>query len=114
MSLAMNFSHDDKLNEIAERTIAGERLSFDDGLFLYSPAVDLNELGALANVVRERLNGNFAYYNINTHLNPTNVCIYRCIFCAFRSDLKDPKGYAMSDEQIFALIEGICDMEFRN
>ncbi len=62
----------------------------------------LHELGELANLVRERKNGNFAYYNINTHLNPTNVCVYRCTFCAFRSDLRDPKGYAMSDEQILA------------
>ena len=59
-------------------------------------------MGELANLVRERKNGNFAYYNINTHLNPTNVCVYRCIFCAFRSDLRDPKGYLMSDEQILA------------
>ena len=50
--------------------------------------------------VRERKNGNFAYYNVNTHLNPTNVCVYRCTFCAFRADLKSPKGYVMSDEQI--------------
>jgi aminodeoxyfutalosine synthase len=56
----------------------------------------------LANLVRERKNGNFAYYNINTHLNPTNVCVYRCVFCAFRSDLRDAKGYVMSDEQILA------------
>ena len=50
--------------------------------------------------MRERKNGHFTYFNINTHLNPTNVCVYRCTFCAFRSDLRDPKGYAMSDEQI--------------
>ncbi len=56
----------------------------------------------MANEVRERKNGNLAYYNINTHLNPTNVCVYRCTFCAFRSDLRDPKGYLMSDEQILA------------
>ena len=88
------------LESIRDKVLAGERLSFDEGLFLYRPEVDLNELGALANVVRERKNGNFAYYNINTHLNPTNVCVYRCTFCAFRSDLRDPKGYLMSDEQI--------------
>jgi aminodeoxyfutalosine synthase len=46
------------------------------------------------------VNGNAAYYNINTHLNPTNVCVYRCNFCAFRADLRDPKGYVMTDEQI--------------
>jgi len=89
-----------KFADIRSKVLAGERLTFDDGVHLYSPEVDLNELGALANIVRERINGNYAYYNINTHLNPTNVCIYRCIFCAFRSDLKDPRGYLMSDEQI--------------
>lgn len=86
--------------EIQRKVEAGERLSFDDGMLLYSPEVHLNDVGELANLVRERKNGNFAYYNINTHLNPTNVCVYRCTFCAFRSDLRDPRGYVMSDEQI--------------
>jgi len=64
--------------------------------------VPLPEVGELANLVRERKNANRTYYNINTHLNPTNVCVYRCVFCAFRSDLRSPKGYLMSDEQILA------------
>jgi aminodeoxyfutalosine synthase len=87
---------------IRAKVLAGERLTLDDGLFIDSSAMPLNELGELANLVRERKNGNHAYYNINTHLNPTNVCVYRCTFCAFRSDLRDPKGYMMSDEQILA------------
>ena len=87
-------------DSIRDRVAAGERLSLEDGLLLYNPAVHLNDLGALANEVRERKNGNLAFYNINSHLNPTNVCVYRCTFCAFRSDLRDPKGYVMSDEQI--------------
>jgi aminodeoxyfutalosine synthase len=87
-------------DEIRRKIEAGERLTLDDGLLLYSPEVHLNDVGELANLVRERKNGNFAYYNINTHLNPTNVCVYRCVFCAFRSDLRDPRGYLMSDEQI--------------
>jgi aminodeoxyfutalosine synthase len=90
------------LQPIRDKVEAGERLSLDDGLVLERPDVPLPEVGELANFVRERKNGNFAYYNINTHLNPTNVCVYRCVFCAFRSDLRDPKGYAMSDEQILA------------
>jgi aminodeoxyfutalosine synthase len=89
-------------DRIRDKVESGERLSLDDGLFLYSPDVRLNDLGELANLVRERKNGNFVYYNINTHLNPTNVCVYRCVFCAFRSDLRDPKGYVMSDEQVLA------------
>ena len=88
------------LQPIRDKVEAGERLTMEDGLLLEQPTIPLPELGELANIVRERKNGNAAYYNINTHLNPTNVCVYRCVFCAFRSDLRDPKGYVMSDEQI--------------
>jgi aminodeoxyfutalosine synthase len=95
------------LNTIRTKVEAGQRLSFDDGLFLYDQA-DLFTLGELANLVRERKNGNFAYYNVNEHLNPTNVCVYRCTFCAFRADLKSAKGYVMSDEQILHRAEE-CD-----
>ncbi len=92
----------DILRPIREKIEAGQRLTLEDGLVLESPEAPLPEVGELANYVRERKNGNFAYYNINTHLNPTNVCVYRCVFCAFRSDLRDPKGYLMSDKQILA------------
>jgi aminodeoxyfutalosine synthase len=90
------------LEPIREKVEAGQRLSLDDGVLMYRGDVPLSELGELANLVRERKNGNFAYYNINTHLNPTNVCVYRCTFCAFRADLRDPKGYWMNDEQVLA------------
>jgi aminodeoxyfutalosine synthase len=90
---------DAQMAVIREKVEAGERLSFDDGVYLYDRA-DLFSLGEMANLVRERKNGNFTYYNVNTHLNPTNVCVYRCTFCAFRADLKAEKGYVMSDEQI--------------
>jgi len=91
-----------KLRQIRDKVESDGRLNMEDGLFLYNPEVPLQEVGVLANFVRERINGNVGYYNINTHLNPTNVCVYRCRFCAFRSDLRDPKGYVMSDEQILA------------
>jgi aminodeoxyfutalosine synthase len=90
---------DRRLAVVREKVEAGQRLTFDDGVFL-SEQADLLTLGDLANLVRQRKNGNFAYYNVNTHLNPTNVCVYRCTFCAFRADLKSPKGYVMTDEQI--------------
>ncbi len=93
------FAADARLAVIREKVESGQRLSFDDGLFLEEKA-DLFTLGELANRVRERLNGKFTYYNVNTHLNPTNVCVYRCTFCAFRADLKSPKGYVMTDAQI--------------
>jgi len=91
-----------RMKRIRDIVEGGGRLDMEDGIFMYSPEVSLHELGELANMVRERINGNVGYYNINTHLNPTNVCVYRCRFCAFRSDLRDPKGYVMSDEQILA------------
>jgi aminodeoxyfutalosine synthase len=90
---------DARLREIRAKVEAGQRLVFDDGLYLEEHA-DLFTLGELANLVRERRNGNRTYYNVNEHLNPTNVCVYRCVFCAFRADLKSDKGYVMSDEQI--------------
>lgn len=98
----MSTQIDSRLQAIREKVMAGERLSFDDGLFLYEPSTPLHEVGELANWVRERKNGNDTYYNINTHLNPTNVCVYRCTFCAFRADLRDKRGYVMSDKQILA------------
>lgn len=95
-------SQNAQLQEIRRKVEGGERLTADEGMFLYREDVPLPEVGELANLVRERKNGNAAYYNINTHLNATNICVYRCTFCAFRSDLRSPKGYIMSDEQILA------------
>ena len=88
------------LAPIREKVEAGERLTLDDGLVLERLDVPLPEVGELANLVRERKNGNAAYYNVNTHLNATNVCVYRCVFCAFRADLKSERGYVMPDAQI--------------
>src|SRR5438067_26784 len=95
----IQLNHDARLSVIREKVEAGDRLSFDDGVYLYESA-DLFALGELANLVRERKNGDFTYYNVNTHINPTNVCVYRCTFCAFRADLRSPKGYIMTDEQV--------------
>src|SRR5437879_13350012 len=92
---------DRSLDEIRDKVHAGTRLSFDDGLVLEQHA-DRFTLVELANLVRERKNGNRTYYNVNEHLNPTNVCVYRCSFCSFRADLKSPTAYVMSEEQIVA------------
>jgi aminodeoxyfutalosine synthase len=88
-----------RVEAIREKVEAGERLSFEDGLALYE-SNDLFAIGRMANLVRERYNGNFGYYNVNTHINPTNVCVYKCDFCAFRADLDDPRGYVMDRDQI--------------
>ena len=87
------------LAAIREKVEAGVRLSFEDGLALEA-SNDLFAIGSMANLVRERYNGHFGYYNVNTHINPTNVCVYKCDFCAFRADLDDPRGYVMDKAQI--------------
>lgn len=93
-----------RMNAISDKVYAGERVSYDEGVFLAEKG-DLLTLGRLANFVREKKNGNFAYYNTNIHLNPTNVCVYRCVFCAFRSDLKSAKGYTFNVDQIRERVE---------
>ena len=87
------------LKEIIRKVEKGDRLDREDGLALERHA-DINLLGELANLARERKNGNIGWFNVNVHLNPTNVCAYRCTFCAFRADLKDAKAYRMSDADI--------------
>src|SRR5271154_717266 len=93
------FATDDaRLQPIAEQVLAGERLSFDDGLVLYRSA-DILAVGWLANFVREKLHGNTAYFNVNRHINPTNVCVAACRLCAFGRK-KDASGaYTMALEQ---------------
>src|SRR5437867_158465 len=91
------------LPDIVEKVERGERLSRSDGVRLYEHP-DINLVGYLANRVRERLNGNVAYYNINQHINPTNICNKFCKFCAFYRTSKDDDGYALSLDQIRARV----------
>jgi aminodeoxyfutalosine synthase len=88
-----------EMRVIREKVEASQRLTFEDGLALEA-STDLFALGEMANLVRERYNGNFGYYNVNTHINPTNVCVYKCDFCAFRADMDDPRAYTMDESQI--------------
>jgi aminodeoxyfutalosine synthase len=90
------------LTEIRNKVELGQRLSAADGELLFSPEVDLHEVGQLANIIRERKNGNAAFYNLNLHVNPTNVCIYRCALCAYSRDEDDARAYTMSDGDIMA------------
>jgi aminodeoxyfutalosine synthase len=91
---------DERLRPIAEKVEAGERLSFDDGVTLYRTS-DLLALGAMANTVRERLHGDITYFNVNRHINPTDVCVASCRLCAFGKRAKDPHSYTMSLEQVW-------------
>ena len=91
------------LGGIAGKVDRGERLTREEGVLLYEHP-DLNLVGYLANTVRERKNGNLAYYNVNQHINPTNICDKFCKFCAFYRTPKDSDAYALSFEQIQARV----------
>ena len=86
---------DKALEKIAEKVDVGERLSFDDGLALEASG-DFLGVGALANAVREKKNGNDAFYINNRHINHTNICVNTCRFCAFSRKEGDDGAYAMS------------------
>jgi len=95
------FQTDDiRLKPIADKIFAHERLSFDDGVTLYrSP--DILALGWLANHVRERMHGDVTYFNVNRHINPTNVCVAACRLCAFGRKKDAPGAYTMALEEAF-------------
>ncbi len=89
---------DSRLKPIAAKVMAGERLSYGDGIALYR-SNDLLALGWLANHVREKKNGNVCYFNINRHINPTNVCVAHCRLCAFGRDPDAPGAYTYAVEE---------------
>jgi len=91
---------DSRLNPIRGKVEAGERLSFEDGVTLYRTP-DILALGYLANLVRERLHGSKTYFNVNRHINPTNVCVAACRLCAFGRKKDSPGAYTMALEEAF-------------
>ncbi len=91
---------DPRLHSILRKVEAGERLSFDDGVALYR-TTDILGLGYMANIVRERLHGDTTYFNVNRHINPTDVCVASCRLCAFGKHKRDPKAYTMSLEEVW-------------
>ncbi len=108
MSLATTSPRDERLLQlasahglgaIAEKVLARERLSHDDGVALYRNP-HLHAVGALANHVRERLHGDLAYFNVNQHVNYTNLCNKLCRFCAFQRLPGQAGAYQMTPEQV--------------
>ena len=91
---------DSRLAPIRAKLDAGQRLSYEDGIALFrSP--DILGVGWMANQVRERLHGDRTYFNVNRHLNPTDVCVASCKLCAFGKRARDPKAYTMSLEEVW-------------
>ncbi len=90
---------DPELIPIADKVLSGERLSFEEGVKLFRTN-DLLTLGMLANAVAEKKNGNFAYFNVNVHITPTNICVGTCKFCAFKKKKGEEGAYELTVEEI--------------
>jgi aminodeoxyfutalosine synthase len=86
------------LGDIAAKVVARERLSRADGERLYA-SPHLHAVGMLANHVRERLHGDLAYFNVNQHVNYTNLCNKLCRFCAFQRLPGQPGAYQMTPQE---------------
>jgi len=95
------FTTDDpRLRPIAGKVLAQQRLNDADALALYQ-SQDILAIGWLANHVRERLHGDKTYFNVNRHINPTNVCVAACRLCAFGRKKDVPGAYTMALEEAF-------------
>ena len=98
--------NDSGLEDLYEKVKNQQRLSFEDGVRLYR-SNSLLVLGSMANMVRERKNGNKAYYIYNQHINYSNICVNLCHFCAFGKDTEDPAAYEMTIEEMTEKIKMI-------
>jgi aminodeoxyfutalosine synthase len=81
------------------------RINFDDALALYE--MDFFELGKKADDIRKKIHGKKTYFNINRHINPTNICADVCKFCAYSATRKNPNQYTMSHEQIMDIVADV-------
>ena len=96
MNLALERS---ELRDVAEKVLAGERLTEADGLRLFE-TTDLHALGALAGWVRQRKVGNRAMYLVNRYINYSNYCVLSCQFCAFARKKRDADGFELTVEEM--------------
>ena len=95
------------LRSLAEKVICSERISAEEGLILYKEG-ELGFLGALANHVREKKNKNYAFFNRNLHIEPTNLCVFDCKFCSYSRLLKqkeDSTAWEMTNEQMLETVK---------
>jgi len=91
---------------IAQKVVDNERISFDEGVFLFEHG-ELAFVGALANFVRERKNGDNTFFNRNFHIEPTNLCVYDCKFCSYSRLIKqrsDTDAWAYTMEQMLDIV----------
>lgn len=92
-----------ELRPIADKVCSGVRISDEDALTLYASR-DLNGIGQIANVLRERINGNVATYIHNRYINYSNVCLLSCQFCAFGAKKREEHAFEMAVPEIVAAV----------
>ena len=92
------------LQRIADRILSSIRISPEEGLYLYEHA-DLSVLGMLADQCKKKKSGDLVYFNRNIHIEPTNICIYQCRFCAYSRKKDQPGSWEYSMDEIIAMIE---------
>jgi aminodeoxyfutalosine synthase len=90
------------LKAVYNKIFEGKRITPDECLTLYRSA-PLPELGVAANAVRERLNGKYVYFNRNVHIEPTNICVNRCLFCSYRRDENQEESWDLGLNEIFSV-----------
>ncbi|WP_457600218.1 aminofutalosine synthase MqnE [Hydrogenivirga sp.] len=95
---------DGEIARIAEKVLAGERINEEDALYLFR-SNELATIGHLAEFVNRKKNGMNAYFIVNRQINPTNVCVYQCDFCAFGVKKSDPRAYELSPDEILSKVE---------
>jgi aminodeoxyfutalosine synthase len=96
---------DPELQAVADKVYSGQRLSREDGLLLFETA-DLSFVGALANYVREKRHGDNVYFNRNFHIEPTNVCVFSCNFCAYsRLYAHREEGWELSIDDMMNIVK---------
>ncbi len=98
-STPLPVTSDPDLAPVREKVLRGSRLSIDDGLRLYETP-DLWSVCGLADLVRRRMHGDVAYYNVNRHLNYTNVCALSCHFCAFARKRGEEGAYEFTIDDV--------------
>lgn len=103
MEVLLNNIKDKNLRSIADKIACNQRISPDEGLFLFREA-ELSLLGMLAGHVRRRHNGNRAFFNHNFHIEPTNKCVYNCRFCSYHKREGDPESWEFSHDQMLDIV----------
>ena len=93
-------------SNVERKIIVGERLSKEDALYLFQ-SKEIHNIGKLADYVSRKINNDKVYFIINIHINPTNICVNRCKFCAFSRSKGDPDAYEMTIKEIIERLKKV-------